>query len=123
MQMQGHCLCGAVRWKTEAEPMGASMCHCGQCRRQSGGVWSSAYVASDALQIDGPVAWFASSETAERGFCPRCGSFLFWRTHDEETTSFSLGSVEGDTGLKLQKHIFTIDKGDYYEIAGDAPQS
>lgn len=120
--IKGSCLCGDIRFETNAEPQGASMCHCGQCRKQSGGVWSSAFVPEAALQISGPVAWFDASETARRGFCPRCGSFLFWKAHDEDTISFSLGSVDGPTGLRLSKHIFVADKGDYYDIADGVPQ-
>lgn len=37
--------------------------------------------------------------------------------------SFALGCLDGDTGLRLEKHIFTADKGDYHEIAGGLPQS
>ncbi|WP_421702057.1 GFA family protein [Aliiroseovarius sp.] len=120
--MKGDCLCGAVSFETDATPQGASMCHCGQCRKQSGGIWSSAYVPEADLTITGPVSWFASSDTAKRGICPRCGSFLFWKAHDEDTISFSLGSVNGPTGLTLSKHIFVADKGDYYEIADGVPQ-
>ena len=119
---QGSCLCGACTYETSATPKGPSMCHCSQCRTQSGGVWSSAYVTRAALHIKGPVKWFASSPNAHRGFCPECGSFLFWEAHDEDTTSFSLGSVKGQTGLRLEKHIFTTDKGDYYDIADGLPQ-
>lgn len=36
--------------------------------------------------------------------------------------SFSLGAIDGPTGLKLQKHIFVADNGDYYEIADGVPQ-
>ena len=118
----GSCLCGDIRFETSAKPQGASMCHCGQCRKQSGGIWSSAYVPEAELTITGPVSWFASSDTAKRGICPRCGSFLFWKAHDENTISFSLGSVDGPTGLSLTKHIFVADKGDYYEIADGVPQ-
>jgi hypothetical protein len=118
----GSCLCGDIRFETSAEPLGASMCHCGQCRKQSGGIWSSAYVPEAELTITGPVSWFASSDTAKRGICPRCRSFLFWKAHDENTISFSLGSVDGPTGLSLTKHIFVADKGDYYEIADGVPQ-
>ncbi len=120
--LTGHCLCGACRFETAAEPKGASMCHCGQCRRQSGGVWSSAYVAREALKISGPVKWFASSEAARRGFCPDCGSFLFWEALEDGTVSFALGAVDSPTGLTLEKHIFVADKGDYYEIADGLPQ-
>lgn len=114
---RGSCLCGDIRFETEAEPQGASMCHCGQCRKQSGGIWSSAYVKDAELTITGPVSWFEASLQAKRGFCARCGSYLFWKAHDEDTTSFALGAVEAPTGLRIEKHIFVRDKGDFYEIA------
>ncbi len=120
--IKGSCLCGDISYETAANPQGASMCHCSQCRKQSGGVWSSAYVPETDLAITGPISWFASSDTAKRGVCPRCGSFLFWKAHDEDTISFSLGSIDGPTGLTLTKHIFVADKGDYYKLADGVPQ-
>ena len=119
---EGSCLCGAVSFATDAAPQGASFCHCSQCRAQSGGVWSSAHVPESELVISGPVKWFAASETAKRGFCPECGSFLFWKAHDEDMISFSLGSIPNPTGATLEKHIFVADKGDYYTIADGLPQ-
>ena len=120
--LKGSCLCGDIRFETAAKPQGASMCHCSQCRKQSGGIWSSAYVKDTELTITGPVSWYEASPNAKRGSCPRCGSFLFWKANDEDTISFSLGSVDGPTGLTLSKHIFVADKGDYYEIADGVPQ-
>ncbi|WP_417817196.1 GFA family protein [Tritonibacter scottomollicae] len=120
--IKGQCLCGHIHFETEAAPMGPSMCHCGQCRRQSGGIWSSAYVADTDLTITGTVSWFASSPNAKRGFCATCGSFLFWKALDEDTTSFALGAVSNPTGLTLEKHIFAADQGDYYKIADGLPQ-
>ena len=93
------------------------MCHCGQCRKQSGGIWSSAYVKDAELTISGAVSWFEASLQAKRGICARCRSYLFWKAHDEDTTSFALGAVEAPTGLRIEKHIFVRDKGDFYEIA------
>ena len=120
--MKGHCLCGAVSFATDATPQGVSMCHCGQCRRQSGGIWSSAYVKETDLTITGEVRWFEASAKARRGFCPTCGSFLFWQGTGEDTISFALGAVDNPTGVTLEKHIFTADKGDYYDIADGLPQ-
>ena len=115
--IKGSCLCGNIQFETAAAPQGASMCHCGQCRKQSGGIWSSAYVKDPDLTITGPVSWYEASDTAKRGFCARCGSYLFWKAHEEDTTSFALGAVEAPTGLSIEKHIFVRDKGDFYEIA------
>lgn len=120
--LKGSCLCGDITFETDAAPLGASMCHCSQCRKQSGGTWSSAYVEETDLTVTGDVLWYEASHSAKRGSCPRCGSFLFWKAHDEDTISFALGAVDGPTGLELTKHIFVRDKGDYYAIADDVPQ-
>jgi len=120
--LEGHCTCGAVGFRVSAEPQGASVCHCGQCRRQSGHLWASAFVPVAALEITGEPCWYEASPTARRGFCATCGSFLFWKAHDEDTISFALGALDGPTGLRLGKHIFVNDKGDYYDILDGLPQ-
>lgn len=122
MTTTGRCLCGAIRFQTDAPPQGPSVCHCHQCRRQSGHLWASAYVPKPALTITGEVRWYDSSPQAQRGFCPTCGSFLFWHAHLENTMSFALGALDAPTGLTLEKHIFAADKGDYYHIADGVPQ-
>ncbi|MEM9425436.1 MAG: GFA family protein [Pseudomonadota bacterium] len=121
--MKGSCLCGAVTFQTAAKPGGFAACHCTQCRKQSGHVWASAHVPDKALTIQGDVRWYPSSEKAKRGFCPVCGSALFWKHVDDPHISFSLGSVDGATDAHLRKHIFTPFKGDYYDIADGVPQS
>ena len=118
----GRCLCGAITFRVTAPPQGASACHCSQCRRQSGHVWASASVPSDALEIAGEPRWFAASARARRGFCDTCGSVLFWEAEGEDEISFALGSLDLPTGLALERHIFTADKGDYYAIADGLPQ-
>ena len=120
--MRGSCLCGVVTFEVSSAPRNASACHCGQCRRQSGHVWSSAQVNAGGLTVSGPVEWYKSSPKAKRGFCSGCGSFLFWKADDEDAISFSLGSIDGPTGLTLGKHIFTAVKGDYYDISDGVPQ-
>lgn len=74
----------------------------------------------DAVEITGDLRWYASSETARRGFCPVCGSNLFW---DGPGTHLSImaGTLDAPTGLSLAGHIYAGDKGDYHEISGDLP--
>ena len=120
--MKGSCLCGAVRFETPDTVNKNSSCHCTQCRKQSGHAWASADVAASDVTIEGEVRWYESSDWARRGFCPICGSFLFWKVKDKDEIAFALGAIDGPTGLKLERHIFTADKGDYYEIADGLPQ-
>jgi hypothetical protein len=120
--MEGGCLCEAIRYTVDGPVKSACVCHCGQCRKQSGHVWSSAFAPREKISVTGDVRWYDAKGTAKRGFCPTCGSFLFWAAHDEDTMSFSLGSLDAPTGLTLEKHIFTSDKGDYYDISDGLPQ-
>lgn len=120
--LEGSCCCGDITFTVTGRPEGVSACHCTQCRKMSGHVWASAYVPESAIAITGKVAWFAASDTAKRGICPRCGAFLFWKAHDEDTMSFALGAIDGPTGLALEKHIFTATKGDYYALGDGLPQ-
>ena len=121
----GSCLCGAVRF-TVSGPLGESdACHCTQCRKQSGHFWASANVKTADLAIEGEdsLRWYHSSEKVRRGFCATCGSFLFWDpVRHPEVIAVAMGALDKPTGVRLHKHIFTADKGDYYDIADGLPQ-
>ena len=119
---QGSCACGAIRFECHAPLTNASACHCSQCRKMSGHVWASAQLPQTSLTITGPVTWITLSDTARRGICPDCGSYLFWQGNGETEISVALGAVDGDPGIALAKHIFTRDKGSYYQIADGVPQ-
>ncbi|WP_299641963.1 GFA family protein [uncultured Ruegeria sp.] len=120
----GSCLCGSVAFTIDGELSPPSACHCGQCRKQSGHVWSSTWTHQDNLSFTASdtLTWFRASDTARRGFCRSCGSFLFWQHNDEGTISISMGAFDTPTGLQLAQHIFVADKGDYYDITDDLPQ-
>ncbi len=120
--LKGSCLCGAVTFTVTGEPFDPAACHCSQCRKMSGHVWAAAIVAEDGIEIAGDVRWYHASEKARRGFCPRCGSSLFWQEFGSGQMDFALGAVDGPTGMHLGRHIYVKDKGDYYDIAAGEPQ-
>jgi hypothetical protein len=78
-----------------------------------------------AVEISGGsnITWYQSSEKVRRGFCSKCGSWLFWEPIFKDWTSVALGSLDGATGVKLERHIFVAWKGDYYAIADGLPQN
>jgi len=121
----GSCLCGGVMFSLTGELRPSVACHCVQCRKTSGHHVSATQVDPDQLRLieQTTLAWFASSPQAERGFCNRCGSSLFWRhENDGGRVSIMSGTIDGATGLTTSKHIFVADKGDYYNIADGIPQ-
>lgn len=122
---KGSCLCGAVAF-TITGALGANdACHCVQCRKWSGHFFASANVPRAALTIAGEanLRWYPSSAKARRGFCARCGSSLFWDPIGRDWTAVALGALDAPTGIRLERHIFVADKGDYYDIADGLPQN
>ncbi len=128
--LSGRCLCGGVKFSMPKDDLDhPAVCHCGQCRRWSGHAWASINGPLDALYIikgKDKLRWFRASYFARRGFCCDCGASLFWHADGLEKhqnrIAVALGALDAPTGIKLEEHIFTVDKGDYYEVADALPQ-
>ena len=99
-------------------------CHCRMCRKQSGHFWASTDVLRERLALFGAEAltWYAASAKVRRGFCHRCGSFLFWDAPGRDRIAVAMGAFEGPTHTRLERHIFVADKGDYYPLDDGLPQ-
>jgi Glutathione-dependent formaldehyde-activating enzyme len=41
MEIKGGCLCGAVRYKAEADPTSATVCHCRDCQKFTGSAFAA----------------------------------------------------------------------------------
>ena len=122
---KGSCLCGKVRLEVRGPMREMVACHCSQCRKQTGSYYMATNAPDDALTVHGGehLTWYHASPEARRGFCRHCGSALFWKHEEDPFTSIMAGCFDNPTGLKLTKHIFVDDKGDYYEITDGLPQS
>lgn len=76
----GGCLCGRVRYRLARVPTDVAHCHCRICQRSAGAAFVTwATVGRDELEVTaGEPAWHRSSPAARRGFCPACGTQLFF---------------------------------------------
>jgi len=119
------CLCGAVAITVSGPLAAPDACHCSQCRKQSGHFWASTDIERENVAIAGDdnLTWYQSSEKVRRGFCKTCGSFLLWDVPGRSRIAIAMGAFAAPTGTRLEKHIFTGDQGDYYEIADGLPQN
>ena len=118
----GSCLCGAIHFRITGPLRPVIACHCTQCRKTSGHHVAATSAARNDIEIHGDPVWFASSDTARRGFCGACGSNLFWDGAGENLSIFA-GTLDGDPGLNLAGHIFCDDKGGYYDLSDDLPKA
>jgi hypothetical protein len=95
-QHTGGCLCGAVRYRVTGSPLRVGLCHCSQCRRQTGSALPSFVTwPLDQLEVTkGAPSRFRVSDIATREFCRDCGSPLFWRPTRGDRITVLLGSLD-----------------------------
>jgi hypothetical protein len=112
---QGRCLCGAVQVvaKTMGDKVGA--CHCNMCRQWTGGPLLVVDCGSD-VSFNGAenITAFDSSKWAERGFCQKCGSHLFYRFKQNNQYFVPVGLFEGSTAFVFDHQVFIDEKPEYY---------
>jgi hypothetical protein len=80
----GACLCGAVRYTLDSDPVMMAVCHCTHCQKQSGSVFSANIAVPDtAYQQQGETRIYQdrgdSGQPVYRHFCPSCGSPILSR--------------------------------------------
>ena len=77
----GHCLCGAVQYRYEGEPITIGLCQCDRCQRQSGSAFLIGVIfPRDAVTITGPLTSYEARINGDnrlwRHFCQTCGSAI-----------------------------------------------
>jgi hypothetical protein len=93
-------------------------CHCSMCRTWSGGPLLAVECAA-GVRIEGEeyVTVYPSSDWAERGFCRRCGTHLFYRLKEGPHYAVPVGLVDGGQPWQLAQQIFIDEKPAYYAFA------
>lgn len=118
VERSGRCLCGNVAYTFELAELEIDACHCGMCRRWSGGPGLSVKAAGLPVVTGGDyVAIYKSSEWGERHFCKACGSHLFYSAPAFGYFGVSAGTIDDLDGLVLTTEIFIDCKPDAYAFA------
>jgi hypothetical protein len=113
-EFSGGCVCGAVRYECDAEPIVMVKCHCRDCQRTSGGAFIPVvYVPSSAFRITKGLPRYYSTESIaggsnKRGFCGECGSRL---TGAESTRGIGItaGSLDDPSMFRPSIEIHVAD--------------
>lgn len=111
MRYEGGCLCRAVRYSSDAEPINERICHCRLCQRAIGASFNARLLFRiEDVAIDGPVKTYNSSEALKRGFCPECGTTLFSMRASAGVMGITAGSLDDPGLFRPAEHIWTSSR-------------
>lgn len=121
----GSCICSRVSYELDGSLQNGRACHCSRCRK----VFSGASSAYAELAPGSKISWIGSDslhkwnsgEDWEIGFCGNCGSTLcgLWQG---EVHGLTLGCVDGDPGVEIEKHLYVGSRAPWDHIGGNALQ-
>ena len=125
MTINGSCFCGAVTYKIEGKLRDARSCHCSMCRKTFSSQ-ASAYALVDSNEFtwvsgENLLTSYESNNGAGLQFCNICGSTLCG-TYKGNVHGITLGCVEGDPEITLERHIFVGSKASWETIPEGVPQ-
>lgn len=83
MERTASCHCGKLVLTCTGEPAKVSLCHCFDCQRRTGSLFSvAAFFARERVDLPAGAKAFkrpsASGRDVSFHFCPACGSSLWW---------------------------------------------
>lgn len=121
---EGGCACGAVRYRTSAEPQRVSLCSCTWCQRRTGSALgiSVYFNEADVEFLQGTMRAYRLQSDAgrwlESEFCETCGTTVTW------TLEFLPGfrGIAGGTfdqptfWYQPQRYVFARSKPEWLEI-------
>lgn len=119
----GSCLCGAVRVAAKSKSNSIGACHCTMCQKWGSGPLFAAE-CEGAVNFEGAehISVFNSSEWAERGFCKKCGTHLFYRLKQKGHYAVPVGLFEGSDQWRLAEQIFIDQKPSFYSFAEETKE-
>lgn len=126
-EVEGGCLCGAVRFAIELPTKWCAHCHCSMCRRAHGAgfvTWVGVPTEQFRLLAGAEeLRRYRSSEAATRGFCGRCGTMmLFESTRWPGEVHVARAAIPGAIDRAPQAHVSFSDRVEWVHVGDDLPR-
>ena len=120
IEASGSCLCGAIKVAAKTMDPKVGACHCNMCRKWTGGVFLVVDCKKE-VEFSGKenITTFSSSDWAERGFCSKCGTHLFYRLKESNQHFMSPELFDDNTKFHFSHQIFIEEKPEYYAFANE----
>jgi hypothetical protein len=127
--MQGHCTCGAVRYRMTDRPLFTHCCHCSWCQRETGSAFAlNAMIETDRLELlAGEPEEVVTPSLSGKGQiivrCPSCRVAL-WSHYGgagRKIAFVRVGTLEQPGACPPDVHIFTSTKLPWVVIPEGVP--
>jgi hypothetical protein len=119
-EAKGSCLCGAIRFSAKEVSKSVGACHCGMCRKWGGGPLMAVDSGTDvSFEGEENISLYDSSDWAERGFCKRCGSHLFYRLKESGQHIIPAGLFENQDSFVFDNQVFIDRKPSFYSFTNE----
>ncbi|MFQ3322955.1 MAG: hypothetical protein ACI90U_000771 [Pseudomonadales bacterium] len=120
----GGCLCGAVKYSFDSEPIMTGVCHCENCQRQSGtafsiivGVAKSSFEIEDTKTLSEYIDQGANGSKVRRQFCNNCGSPIISLIESApELCMLKAGTLDDKSWLEPTIHFWCDSAQPWIEI-------
>jgi len=129
-KIQGGCLCGAIRYRSDAQPLMTAVCNCKNCQRQSGSALSVIVaLPRGALIMEGaePASYRdtgASGFAIIRRFCANCGSPILSEPERTPTKDWlKAGTLDDTSWLAPTANFWCDSEQPWLRTLGDVPRS
>jgi hypothetical protein len=129
-RIEGGCLCGSVRYTSNAQPVLVAVCHCKTCQKNTGSAFSlNLAMPTESLQITGDTLVTyedragASGNPFYRSFCSHCGSPISGRGAAYAGLTFvKAGTLDDPSWVTPGAHIWCSEKQPWAEIGANVAQ-
>ena len=126
--IEGGCLCGRVRYRTEAKPITTRLCWCRVCQYFAcGNAAVSVCLPTEGLTVTGEMRDFVSTADSgncmHRRFCPKCGVHLFSAAEARPHLIFvRAGTLDDPDIAQPAATIWTVSKPVWACVDASLPQ-
>ncbi|NNE23478.1 MAG: GFA family protein [Rhizobiales bacterium] len=117
LNLEGKCMCGAVKLSATAKKPSVVACHCDMCRRWSAGPFMAVNCQTVTFEGQENISRIRSSNWAERGFCAKCGSNLFYHIVESSDYQIAAGLFDDQSMLRMSLQVFADCKPEFYEFS------
>jgi hypothetical protein len=124
-ETNGSCLCGAITYTCDSDPLFTAVCHCAACQKSTGSAFSVVVgVKKDNFKISGDTLTTyegvgESGHPTYRRFCSRCGSTVCAEMESKPgLVCIKAGTLDDPSRLKPQFNVYWRDHQAWIEDVG-----